>query len=161
MKLKKSLSNVKLLVLDVDGVLTDGAVYISDEGREYKKFSIHDGLGLKLIQDNGIKVAIISSSESKAVTFRAQALGILEIHIGVNNKLSILDQIVKKYTIGWPDVIYVGDDLVDLECMEQVGLPMSVANGHNIIKGKSVYVTKSNGGNGAVREICDLILNGF
>lgn len=152
------IGNAKLLALDVDGVMTDGGVYISDGGLEYKKFSIRDGLGLKLILEKGVKVAIISSSKSRAVEFRAKSLGIDEIHIGVDDKLSVLHHIVNKYKLTFSDVIFIGDDLVDIKCMESVGIPVTVKNGHQRVKEKSVYVTKNRGGDGAVREICDLIL---
>lgn len=152
------LSNVKLLVTDVDGVLTDGKIYISDDGGSFKSYSIYDGLGLKLLMDHEIRVVIISSSKSESVRHRANSLGIENVYTGIVNKSDLLKKICTEMGVLREEVVYVGDDLVDLKCMDDVGYPIAVKNAVKEVKLKSVYITSFRGGEGAIREVCEIIL---
>lgn len=150
--------HIKILVLDVDGVLTDGKLYFSNKGDEMKTFSTLDGQGLKLLQSTGVKVAIITGRESTLVAKRAADLGITILHQGREDKLVVLDSILKAEKLIYKDVAYVGDDLPDLACIRKVGLGITVANGHFELKKHAYCTTELSGGNGAVREVCDWIL---
>jgi 3-deoxy-D-manno-octulosonate 8-phosphate phosphatase (KDO 8-P phosphatase) len=158
-ELKFRLSQAKLLALDVDGVLTDGGLYYSESGEELKKFNVKDGMGLKLVIQAGIEVAIITASAANATRHRAKKLGITHVFIGVENKLSVLRQLCKDLGFDLSQVAYVGDDINDLPIMESVGCPMTVADAMPANQEKAIYVTRRAGGRGAVREICDLLLS--
>jgi 3-deoxy-D-manno-octulosonate 8-phosphate phosphatase (KDO 8-P phosphatase) len=148
---------VKLLSLDVDGVLTDGGLYYTESGEELKKFNIKDGMGLKLLMDAGVEVAIISANTSKATLFRARKLGIARVHIGVEDKLSVLNAICGELGLTLADVAHMGDDLNDLPIFEAVGCRLTVADAATDNLHAAHYVTAKDGGQGAVREVCDLI----
>jgi 3-deoxy-D-manno-octulosonate 8-phosphate phosphatase (KDO 8-P phosphatase) len=141
------LARVKLLVLDVDGVLTDGSLYYTERGEEIKKFHVRDGQGIKLAQQAGIAVALMSGNASGAVEQRARVLGIPYVFLGVNDKLTTLVQ-----------VAYVGDDVNDLATLHAVGCPCTVADAIPANRACAIYVTHLPGGQGAVREICDLLV---
>ena len=157
-KLRENLSQIKLLVLDVDGVLTDGGLYYSDSGEELKKFNVKDGQGIKLIMQAGIEVAIISASNSAATLHRAKKLGIKYVFIGVEDKLTILKQLCEDLSISLGQVAYIGDDINDLPILKSVGCPLTVADAMPENQTIAVYVTKLAGGQGCVREICNLLL---
>ena len=148
---------VKLLALDADGVLTDGGVYVLDDGREFRRFDIKDGLGIKRAMAAGIQVAIISSSACEAVQHRAATLGIDEVHIGVADKLAVLLDICQRLQLTLDQVAYMGDDLVDLPILERVGLPCAPADAAQVVKDAAYYIASSGGGKGAVREIADAL----
>ena len=150
--------NIRLLALDVDGVLTDGSLYYGQNGELMKKFNVHDGAGIKAVCDAGIEVAIISSRETKIVTNRMNELGVKNILQGIEDKLSALNSLAKKMDIDLNAVAYVGDDIADLKVLEKVGLAITVKNGQNEAKQIAHYCTTANGGEGAVREICELLL---
>jgi 3-deoxy-D-manno-octulosonate 8-phosphate phosphatase (KDO 8-P phosphatase) len=150
--------HVKLLVLDVDGVLTDGKLYFSSQGAEMKAFNTLDGQGLKLLQNSGVKVAIITGRQSALVSKRAEDLGIKLLHQGREDKLVVLDSILESENFTYQDIAYVGDDLPDLACMRKVALPISVPNAHTELKKYAFCITTQGGGEGAVREVCDWIL---
>jgi 3-deoxy-D-manno-octulosonate 8-phosphate phosphatase (KDO 8-P phosphatase) len=154
-KLRSRLSQVKLLALDVDGVLTDGGLYYSDSGEEFKKFNVKDGQGLKLILQAGIEVALITASTSQSVIHRAKKLGIIHTFIGVENKLLVLKNICHKLNINLEQVAYIGDDVNDIPVLQAVGCPLTVADAMAANKESAIYVTELAGGQGAVREICD------
>jgi 3-deoxy-D-manno-octulosonate 8-phosphate phosphatase (KDO 8-P phosphatase) len=157
-ELRSRLSQVKLLTLDVDGVLTDGGLYYTDQGEELKKFNVKDGLGIKLLIASGIEVAIISASTSKSVLHRAKKLGINHTFIGVEDKLLALDNLCQKLNITLEQVAYMGDDLNDIVVLQAVGCPLTVADAMPANKSLAIYVTQLSGGQGAVREICDHFL---
>lgn len=157
-KLRENLSQIKLLVLDVDGVLTDGGLYYTDSGEELKKFNVKDGQGIKLIMQAGIEVAIISASNSAATLHRAKKLGIKYVFIGVEDKLTILKQLCEDLSISLGQVAYIGDDINDLPILKSVGCPLTVADAMPENQTIAVYVTKLAGGQGCVREICNLLL---
>jgi len=156
--MKKKAGIVRLLILDVDGVLTDGKIYYSDQGMEEKAFDVKDGVGIKLLLQEGIKVAIISGRKSKAVEHRAKDLGIDEVYLGINDKVAAFEEILKKNKINPEEVGFVGDDVVDLPLLSRVGFAIGVSDGVKEVKKVAHYVTKSPGGKGAVREVCELIL---
>jgi 3-deoxy-D-manno-octulosonate 8-phosphate phosphatase (KDO 8-P phosphatase) len=152
-------SKVKLLVLDVDGVLTNGQVWIGSDGKEsLKAFDIQDGLGIKLLEQCGIPTAIITGRNSKMVLARCEELGIKQVHMGVENKALALDQVVKSLNLSASDCAVMGDDWPDLQMMKSAGLRICPAQGHEAVKEFAHFVTNNSGGNSAVREVCDLIL---
>lgn len=149
---------VKLLVLDVDGVLTDGGLYYDAEGNVLKRFDVQDGLGIKVAQGVGITVAVITGLDMPCVNQRMKALGISDYYAGFLDKVDCLDTIRKKYNLQWHEMAYLGDDWVDLPPMAHVGLPMAVANALPEVKAKAAFITVAQGGHGAVREAIQFIL---
>ena len=149
---------IKLLALDVDGVLTDGMLYFSNSGEEMKSFSTLDGQGIKLLQNSGVVVALISARSSQLVSNRASNLGIQYVLQGSENKLETLTGIAQKLGIDFSEVAYVGDDLPDLACIRKVALGVTVPNAHWLIRKMAFCCTTCPGGAGAVREVCDWIL---
>lgn len=157
-KINQLASTVKLLVLDVDGIMTDGKLYFTNGGEETKAFNTTDGLGLKLLQRSGVEIAIITGRQSAIVATRAASLGITMVHQGRDDKKVVLDGILDEMGIGYDVVAYAGDDLPDLACIKAARLGISVPDGHDIVKAAADAVTFRRGGEGAVREICDWIL---
>ena len=157
-ELLSRLSQVKLLALDVDGVLTDGGLYYTETGEELKKFNVKDGLGIKLLMRSGIEVAIISANSSSATIHRAKKLGIQHCFVGIEDKLVILQNLCETLDISLEQVAYVGDDLTDIPVLQSIGCPMTVADAIPENLKYSIYTTKMPGGKGAVREICELLL---
>ena len=153
------LKRIKLLISDVDGVFTDGSFYINGSGKEYKKFSAKDGLGIGLLQSVDFPVAIISGKHSEATTYRMNELGIKEdVFQGQLDKIEAFNVIKDKYDLQNDEIAYIGDDLIDIPILEQVGAPFCVPDACEEVKNYCCYITKKKGGNGAVREIIDLIL---
>lgn len=148
---------VRLLALDSDGVLTDGGVYLFEDGREFRRFDIKDGLGLKRVMALGVEVAIISGSASAPVRQRAQNLGIAEIHLGIDDKLAVLRTLCSERGLKLDQVAYMGDDLPDLPVLEQVGLPCAPADAIDEVISRALFVSQNPGGYGAVRDVCDLL----
>ncbi|MFR1380503.1 MAG: cytidylyltransferase domain-containing protein [Clostridium neonatale] len=151
-------SKVKLLLTDSDGVLTDGGMYYSENGDELKKFNTKDGMGFELLRKKGIITGIITGENKELVKKRAEKLKIDELHMGIKNKLLTVRLICEKYKISLENVAYIGDDINDLDVIRNVGIGCSVNDAMECIKSESNYVTKVNGGEGAVREIAELIL---
>jgi len=151
-------ADIKLLVLDVDGVMTDGKLYFSNNGEEIKAFNTMDGLGLKMLQNASIKVALITGRQSEIVAVRAQNLGIKHVYQGRDDKINILEELLNTLGMEYSQVAYAGDDLPDLACITQVKMGITVPNGHFLVKDAADAITSREGGNGAVREICDWIL---
>ena len=154
----EKLKKIQLLALDVDGVLTDGGIYIDEEGRQVRRFNMQDGYGLRLIQDQGIKVAIVTKATSIAVRHRADMLGIKEVHLGTDDKLAEMKIICEKTRLTLDQVAFMGDDLIDVELLSAVGFPAAPSNAVPQVRNHVVYVTQAKGGDGAVRELCDLLL---
>lgn len=150
--------NIALVIFDVDGVLTDGSLYFGDDGQEYKAFNSKDGHGMKLLQQSGIKVAIITARSSNVVKHRMQNLGIEEVHQGCQNKVSAYYKILEKLQLPKENTCYVGDDIIDLPVMIQVGLAVAVEDAHPLVKKHAHWQTQNKGGKGAAREVCELIL---
>ena len=152
-------SKIKLLVLDVDGVLTNGQVWIGAEGKEsLKAFDIQDGLGIKLLEQCGIATAIITGRNSKMVLARCDELGIKHVHMGVGNKALALEEVLKSLGLKASDCAVMGDDWPDLAMMKLASLRIAPAQAHEAVKEFAHFVTSRTGGNSAVREACDLIL---
>jgi 3-deoxy-D-manno-octulosonate 8-phosphate phosphatase (KDO 8-P phosphatase) len=152
------MKNIKMVIVDVDGVLTDGAIYIDDNGCETKAFHVLDGTGISYLHRSGVKTAIISGRNCDAVIHRAKELNIEDVYQGVTNKLDAYEEILKKYALRDEEVCYIGDDLIDLPIFYRVGFPVAVANASPIVKRYSLYVTRTKGGSGAVREVAEMIL---
>ncbi len=150
--------DIKLLVLDVDGVLTDGNIILESNGNEIKAFYVRDGHGIKMLQKAGVEVAIITGRESRVVEIRAQELGITELFQGRNEKILALESLKEKLGLSNDEIAYIGDDVVDIPVLRRVGLPIAVKDADNEAKRDAVLITKNCGGRGAVREVCDLIL---
>lgn len=148
----------RLLALDVDGILTDGRIYYGNDGEELKAFNIKDGLGLKLLQDCGVKVAIITGRQSEIVARRARELGIEEIVQGRDDKLSALLELCQRLDIAMEECIYMGDDLPDLGAVIAAGVGMTVSDGAAAVRQAADWISKAAGGDGAVREACEFIL---
>jgi 3-deoxy-D-manno-octulosonate 8-phosphate phosphatase (KDO 8-P phosphatase) len=155
---KDRLSQVKLLALDVDGVLTDGGLYYTDSGEETKCYNVKDGMGIKLVLEAGINVAIITNSTSKSVVYRAKKLNISHLYMGIEDKLSVLKNLCGQLKIGLEAVAYVGDDINDLPVLGAVGCPLTVSDAIALNQAAAIYITQKSGGRGAVREVCDLLL---
>lgn len=153
-----SLEKIKLLLLDVDGVLTDGRIIYDSAGDETKAFDVKDGHGIKLVQRAGIRVGIITGRESAVVARRAEELGIDLVYQGVKDKRIPFAEILEKLALGPDEVAYVGDDVVDLPVMRLVGFAATVADAVDEVKPYAHMVTKRSGGCGAVREVCDYLL---
>ena len=154
----KRASRIKLLLLDVDGILTDARIIVDAEGREIKHFCVRDGLGIKLLQRAGIEVGILSSRMSPPVTHRAKELGINLIVQGELNKFHLYQEIRANLGLKDEEVAYMGDDWIDLPVLTRVGLAITVPEAWPPVKKHVHYVTRHSGGHGAVREACDLIL---
>lgn len=154
----KKAQTIRLLVLDVDGVLSDGQLYYSDQGYELKAFHTLDGQGIKLLQAAGIEVALISGRQSKILVQRARELGITRLVQGCDTKLAALDEILETLSLSYHDTAYIGDDLPDLACIRRVGFGVTVPNAHPLMQQYALCCTERSGGQGAVREVCDLIL---
>jgi 3-deoxy-D-manno-octulosonate 8-phosphate phosphatase (KDO 8-P phosphatase) len=159
-KLRARAAKVKLLVLDVDGVLTDGRIIMDHRGREIKAFDVRDGHGIKLLRGAGIEVAILTGRSSPVVQKRADDLGIPRrwVRQGVHDKVAAYQEIAHEVGIGNDETCFVGDDLVDIPILKHVGIPIVVADGAEEAKQVASYITQSAGGRGAVREVCDLLL---
>jgi 3-deoxy-D-manno-octulosonate 8-phosphate phosphatase (KDO 8-P phosphatase) len=149
---------VKLLLLDVDGVLTDGRIIYDSAGRDSKFFNVHDGLGVYVLHKFGIDTIIITAKSSKTISPRAKDMHVAEVFADVFPKTIVLDKIIKKYGVTADEICFVADDLVDLSLMRKIGLPVAVANASSEIKKAAVYLTSCAGGQGAVREVAELIL---
>lgn len=149
---------VRMVAMDVDGVLTDGGLYYVERGGEIKKFNVRDGQGIVLLHQAGIATALITSKHTEIVARRAHDLGIAEVHQRVTDKLAVLRELLARHGIAPEEACYIGDDVGDLPAMRVVGLPVAVADAAPAVRRAARYVTRKKGGEGAVREICDLIL---
>jgi len=157
-EIKAKAGKIKLLLLDVDGVLTDGRIIYDSRGRDSKFFDVHDGLGVYVLHKSGIKTVLITAKSSKSIRPRAKDMHVSEVFADIFPKTSVLKKILKDYKVTLDEVCFVGDDLVDLSLMKEVGLPVAVANGASEIKEAASFVTSKAGGRGAVREVAELIL---
>ena len=157
-KIKNLLKNVKLLILDVDGVLTKGEIIYDDKGRELKIFNVKDGLGIFLLGKVGIKTILLSAKNSPVLRKRAADMRVVEVIGGVLPKESMLSKITKKYKVKPEQICFIGDDLIDLGLMKKVGLGIAVCDAPSAVRKAAEYITQQKGGEGAVREVVDLIL---
>jgi 3-deoxy-D-manno-octulosonate 8-phosphate phosphatase (KDO 8-P phosphatase) len=151
--------NIRVAIFDVDGVLTDGALYYTDSGEELKAFNVLDGHGMRMLKEGGVALAIISSRSSRSVEARARNLGIELLFQGAVDKLAAFGQLLNRCGVGAEACAYVGDDVVDLPVMKRCGLAVSVPNAPELVRSRAHYVTRARGGHGAAREICEIILH--
>ena len=154
----EALKKIKVLIMDVDGVLTDGKIIVDSNGVESKNFDVQDGLGIVLLKQCGIKTAIISARQSEVVKFRANDLSIDQVYVGVYPKLSAYEDVLKNFDVRDEEVCFIGDDVVDLKVLGRVGFAVAVHNAVFEVKKAVHYVTKRSGGNGAVREVVEMII---
>ncbi|MES9906298.1 MAG: 3-deoxy-manno-octulosonate-8-phosphatase KdsC [Sedimenticola sp.] len=151
-------ARIRLVVFDVDGVLTDGSLYLGDDGLEYKAFNSKDGLGMKQLQKSGVEVAIITARSSHVVALRMESLGIKHVYQGKQQKLPAFEALRDKLALNNDQVAYVGDDVVDLPIMTRVGLSIAVGDAHQRVRQQAHWQTSLPGGRGAAREVCDLLM---
>jgi 3-deoxy-D-manno-octulosonate 8-phosphate phosphatase (KDO 8-P phosphatase) len=156
--LKERASRIRMLVLDVDGVLTDGKLYFDHSGNEMKAFNTRDGMGMKALQQCGIEVAVITGRKSEAVAHRMSQLDIQHIYQGREDKLSAFLHLLEVTGLEAQQICFAGDDWIDLPVLSRAGLAVSVADAEDRVKEQAHWITSRNGGDGAVREICNLIL---
>ncbi len=149
---------VKLLILDVDGVMSDGLIFMGNNGEELKAFNVRDGYGIRCALTSDIEVAIITGRKAKLLEDRCATLGITHLYQGQSDKLIAFSELMNKLALSANQIAYVGDDLIDWPVMAQVGLSVAVADAHPLLLPKADYVTRISGGRGAVREVCDLLL---
>ena len=150
---------IRLIIFDVDGVLTDGSLFIGDDGQEYKAFNSKDGHGMVMLQETGVQIAIITGRTSEVVRIRMASLGIERLYQGKRQKLPAYEEL--KQLTGFSDeqIAYVGDDVVDLPVMTKVGLAIAVQDAHELAKQHAHWITPSGGGRGAAREVCEMIMD--
>jgi 3-deoxy-D-manno-octulosonate 8-phosphate phosphatase (KDO 8-P phosphatase) len=151
-------SAIKLLIFDVDGVMTDGGLTIGDDGQEYKTFNTQDGLGMKLLKASGVEMAIITGRTSNVVKQRSESTGVAHFYQGVDDKLVAFNDLIAKLNIAPEHAAFMGDDVVDMPPMLRCGLALSVPAAPESVKSRAHYVTVKQGGRGAVREVCELIM---
>lgn len=152
------LNAIRLAIFDVDGVLTNGQLYFGDDGQEYKAFNAKDGHGMKMLISAGIEVAIITARTSNVVQYRMENLGIKHFYQGQSNKAEAYEDLLQKLDLTADQVAYVGDDIIDLPVMSQVGVSVAVGDAVDFVKSQAKWVLNKNGGDGAVREFCDELL---
>jgi 3-deoxy-D-manno-octulosonate 8-phosphate phosphatase (KDO 8-P phosphatase) len=152
---KKLLNNITTFVLDVDGVLTDGTLLVMPDGEFLRSMNIRDGYAMQLCIKKGYNIFIISGGHSKGVPVRLARLGVREVHMGVTNKLAILKDLISKHDLKSENIIYMGDDIPDIEAMRSTGLPCCPADAATEVRDISTYVSPINGGNGCVRDIIE------
>ena len=150
--------NIKLLLLDVDGVLTDGSIIYDDAGSQIKVFNVRDGMGIRLLMLSGVQVGIATGRRSKALLHRCENLGISLILDGLSTKTDALNAVYQQTGILADEIAFVGDDLMDLPLMEKAGVSIAVADAHELIRQRADMVTRAPGGKGAVREVCETII---
>lgn len=150
---------IRMVIFDVDGVLTDGSLFIGDDKQEYKAFNSKDGHGMKMLIRSGVDIGIITGRTSKVVEHRVADLGIKQVYQGCHDKLPVYEKLVDKLKLAHDEIAFVGDDIVDLPIMLKTGLAITVNDGHTLVKKYSHWATPSNGGRGAAREICEMIMH--
>ena len=153
------LKKIRALILDVDGVLTDGGMYYGPGGEGLKRFNVKDGMGLRLVLEAGIAVALISGENSEILRRRAEKLKIADIFVGVEDKLATMESFLASKKIGADETAYVGDDVNDLAAMKKCALPVAVADAVPEVRKAAKWVTSRKGGDAAVREVCDALLS--
>lgn len=153
-----SIDKIKLIVLDVDGVMTDGKIIVTDDGREIKEFNAYDGHGIRLLYRAGLQAAIVSGRKSAATMVRARDLGIEHVYLGIHNKTEAFEEILQKAGLRGDEVCVVGDDLPDVPIMRRCGYPVAVASARPEAKAIAAYVTSAAGGRGAIRELVEMVL---
>ncbi|WP_211284239.1 3-deoxy-manno-octulosonate-8-phosphatase KdsC [Oceanimonas doudoroffii] len=154
----RRLKDIRLLICDVDGVLSDGMIYLGNDGEEYKGFSTRDGFGIKALLNAGIEVAVITGRSSRIVSERMASLSVRHVYQGQSDKMHSYGELLERLELTPEQVAYIGDDVVDLPVMQDCGLGVAVADAHPLVLQRADYTTRTAGGRGAVRELCDLLL---
>ena len=157
--LAQRIQAIRLIALDVDGILTDGGLYLADSGEEFKRFNSLDGHGLKMLKASGVELAIITGRTSRCVELRAKNLGITRLYQGVEDKWGAMQALLKELKLDPTAAAFMGDDVVDLPVMRRVGLSITVPNSPQLVRDHAHYLTQRDGGHGAVRETCELIMS--
>lgn len=156
--LSDKIKKIKVLLLDVDGVLTDGRIIYDSRGGDLRFFDVHDGMGVHLLKKAGIPTVLVTAKGSAAVKPRARDMRVDKVYENISPKTNVLKSVLSRYGVGEQELCFVGDDLVDICLMRRVGFPVAVANACSEVKAASVWVTGKSGGRGAVREVAELIL---
>ena len=157
--IREKARQIKLVIFDVDGVLTDGSLYLGDDGQEYKAFNSRDGHGIKMLQSTGVEIGIITGRTSDVVRIRMESLGIKHLYQGKQDKLPAYLELRDKLNLNDAQVAYVGDDVVDLSIMRQVGLAIAVQDAHPFVLQHTHWQTQHPGGRGAGRDVCELLMD--
>jgi len=157
--LAQRIQAIKLIAFDVDGVLTDGGLYLTDSGEEFKRFNSLDGHGLKMLKASGVETAIITGRTSRCVELRAKNLGITRLYQGVEDKWGAMQKLLAELKLAPDAAAFMGDDVVDLPVMRRVGFSITVPNSPQAVRDHAHYLTQREGGHGAVRETCELIMS--
>ena len=157
--IKRKAQQIKLLIFDVDGVLTDGMLSYGPDGEVFKQFNVKDGVGIKLLQQQGIRVAVITAKDSRPLTRRMNDLSVEHFYPGCSNKLQAFAELLEMLSLDSEQAAYVGDDVIDLPVMAKVGLSIAVQDAHVFVKKNADYITIAKGGQGVAREVADLILD--
>ncbi len=158
MSLTERIKPLRLVAFDVDGILTDGGLYLSDSGEEFKRFNSLDGHGLKMLKASGVELAIVTGRTSKCVELRARNLGITRLYQGVEDKLAAMQSLLADLQITADAAAFMGDDVIDLPVMRRVALALSVPAAPQLVRDHAHYITQREAGHGAVREVCELIM---
>jgi 3-deoxy-D-manno-octulosonate 8-phosphate phosphatase (KDO 8-P phosphatase) len=151
-------ARVKLVLFDVDGVLTDARLIIGDDGQEYKAFNSKDGHGIKMLQRNGVATGIITGRQSSVVQHRVRDLGIVHVHQGCKDKLPVYEKLIAELNLAPEQTAFIGDDVVDLPIMLRAGLAVAVQDAHALVRKHAHWTAPSGGGRGAAREVCEMVL---
>jgi len=159
--IQEKIQHIKMFLMDVDGVMTDGGLILGSGGMEFRRFHVHDGMGITLAKAAGLLVGILTSKDSEAVRRRAEDLGMDEIQMGLVHKEKGFQAILIKYGLKDEEIAYMGDDILDIPILKRAGLSICVANGAEEAKRVSLYVTQKKGGEGAVREVVEMLLSGL
>lgn len=157
-ELREKASVIKLVIFDVDGVLTDGSLFFGDDGQEYKAFNSRDGHGMKMLQNSGVDIGIITGRTSEVVKHRADNLGIKHVYQGQLDKVPAFETLRNKLGLTTEQIAYAGDDVIDLPILLKAGLSITVQDGHELVKQHTHWTTRCPGGRGAAREICEFIM---
>ena len=159
-KIQELAKDIKLVILDIDGVMTDGSLFYDNSGQEYKAFNSKDGHGIRMLQDAGVEIALITGRTSELVLHRAENLKISPalIYQGYRDKRPAFRELLKKTELDPKNIAYVGDDVVDLPIMSKVGLAIAVGDAHHFVRKHADWTTKNTGGKGAVREVCEMLI---
>lgn len=155
---RQQAKEIKLVIFDVDGVMTDGQLLMNDDGQEYKAFNSQDGLGMKLLKASGVETAIITGRTSRAVTMRSESTGVGYFYQGAEDKLEAFNDLLLKTGLTAAQCAFMGDDVVDLPPMRRCGLALTVPGAHMLVKQHAHYITMHEAGHGAVREVCELLM---
>ncbi len=158
MNIFEKAKKIKLVIFDIDGVMTDGSLFFGDDGQEYKAFNSFDGHGLRMLQECGVKVAIITGRKSNVVKHRMQDLGVTLLYQGYRDKTPAFEALLQEVELNRDEITYVGDDVVDLPIMSQLDFAIAVQNAHPFVKKHAHWITERPGGRGAARDVCEFIL---